>query len=650
MGFGATGVGGFSAPGVTGGTPTIAGVLGFSRTQVAGGFGAVTGLAVPGFSAPFAQGGFYNASVAGLSAGVGGPGQAAQMLGFGGGGFGGGGTSIIEATGGFGDESPRGPTVVNIPQGRGRGLGGGVRPGFGGGSGFAGRGFGRLVGAGFLAHMGFGALEAERQFNIDMGMAGSDSRAQYEAIMAKRKGLMSDFGWIGAAVGYGQDPSGNEGLGIRATIEGADARDRQTGVMKSVGLSRQRAREEEGVSVMVNPEARRMEQIKATHEERKRQIQVEKDEAIKADREVYEKTKSQRLADQSKAVDEYYLAHRPVGEVQSMSQQNAARAAAETAVANQDQDYLASLRADSAQKMKGFDADFSRNDRMAGYAVRDLRREMALKDQQALLLAAGDIGVSNLVAANNPRAATRLAMENKITQDAINGFAAFENPLTIASRYAAGLAGLAALDAGDARELAGRRRELRGVAYEQAQEMDRNPLGVRLEGIDRAERRALADPDAVNDPEISSQIRSNALTERVLARRNDSEQRELRDTALANRGAELKILLRKDPYAGKAAESLSIKDEAFQRVQELELTNGGGRNNNAIKQLLTNAQTEQQVLAKQLIQTFAPQSVSINQTDLSGGGHGGNVQATLTDIAKNTADTAKKLDNVGKAL
>jgi hypothetical protein len=187
----------------------------------------------------------------------------------------------------------------------------------------------------------------------------------------------------------------------------------------------------------------------------------------------------------------------------------------------------------------------------------------------------------------------------------------------------------------DARMAAGVDREI----------LARNPLAARQAALEAERTRAVrgrthAERDAINE---AFGLRRQAMD------KASSDVIALRDTALVNRGAELRVLTRNDRYAGVAAQSLEAKDAAFLRVMSLEQTNGGGANNNAIRQVLQNAQTEQQVLTKQLLRTFDTAAISINQTDLSGGGHGGNVQRSLDDIARNTADTSRKLDNLGRA-
>lgn len=596
-------LGGGGGPGVTGGPPTTATILGQKMVITNPAWAAALAAAGVGSSA----GGVTSA------AGGGGFGQAASVLS----------TSPPPPIPAMGAEQGGGQ-VAAVLGGAGTrggsfnvGQRGGANPTFS--STFFGRGF-TAVGAGFLANMGFKALEAGREYSIESALAGGDQRAELDAMMKYRTGLMSSFGPFGKAAGLIQDPTGSGEAGIRATVGEADAQDAQTSARRATGQARLSQLGRESVSGTTDPYERRLRASEAAHDQEMRQITERQRAQEKADNEVIEKRKARLKADHGDDSPEADAAE------------------------------IGSLRDQQAEARRGFAEDRSREESIHLRETSEIRRGQGFTRLLSDTGRAGSLRTLALEAQGNTIGANRAALVNQNNLDLLESASRHDEWSIGKNIYDVGQAKLAALDAADARAVRLGMTEARTRLDVTNAELEHDPLEARLKSIRGGVAAELQSPLAIFSKDYARLVKSGGQQAENLAVQEDRERRDLRDTALSNRGAYLQTLLRDDRYAGVAANSLAIKDEAFLRVQELGRTNGGGRNNSAIRQVLSNSQTEQQLLVKNLIGTFTPQSISISQTDLSGGGHGGNVQKALDDIAKNTADTSKKLDNLGKAL
>jgi len=494
-------------------------------------------------------------------------------------------------------------------------------------------GLARYAGIGFLAREALRVGQGIGELNDQTALAGGNQLNIYKAELGFQKTigsipiggqaaeLLSDA--IATPLGFGR-------AGSEATIAEAGAQDAGFGARASASAGRIALAARENISATTDPYERRIRETDAAHEREMRQITERQRAQEKADNEVLEKRRAKLEADHGGFINRHLPGY-------------------ENQVAADNQE-IGDLRDAQAAARGGFETDRKTEELIYSREGQEIRRGRAYAQAASDASRSGSLRVSDLEVRGNTIAARREAAVNENNMALLESAARHDDWNTSNNIYQAGNAKLAALDAADARAVRLGLTEARTRLDVTNAELEHDPLEARLKAIRGNTAAELQSPLAVFSNDYARLVKSGGQQAENLAVQEDRERRELRDTALANRGAYLQTLLRDDRYAGVAAESLAIKDEAFLKVQALSLTNGGGRNNNAIRQVLSNSQTEQQLLVKNLIGTFTPQSISINQTDLSGGGHGGNVQKSLDDIAKNTADTAKKLDNLGKAL
>jgi hypothetical protein len=512
-------------------------------------------------------------------------------------------------------------------------IGAGGQTGGGSFFGLSTNGLARYAGVGFLAREALRAGQAISELNDQTALAGGNQLGIYKAelgfqktiggipVVGQAADLLSDA--IATPIGYGR-------AGSEATIAEAAAQDAGAGARSAASAARIGLSARENISATTNPYERRIREADAAHEREMRQINDRQRAQEKADSEVIEKRRAKLEADHGGFINR----HLPGYEDQVAA----------------DNTEIGSLRDQQAEARRRFDDDRRTEDLIYSRETGEIRRGQGFARAASDLGRAGSLRVSDLEVRGNTIAARREGLVNDNNMALLESAARHDDWNTSNNIYLAGNAKLAALDAADARAVRLGMTEARtGLDVTNAL-IEHNPLEARLKAIRGNTAAELQSPLAIFSSDYARLVKSGGQQAENLAIQDDRERRDLRDTALTNRGAYLQTLLRDDRYAGVAAQSLAIKDEAFLRVQELGLSNGGGRNNGAIRQVLSNSQTEQQLLVKNLIHTFTPQSISLNQTDLSGGGHGGDVQQTLADIAKNTADTAKKLDNLGKAL
>jgi len=522
-----------------------------------------------------------------------------------------------------------------------------------GGLGFFGAGFRGLIGAGYATHMGFAAAESYRQYSIDSVLGGNDQRAQLEATLKYRSALASDFGFIGRAVAFVQDSTGNDEAGIRATTGMADAQDVRTQAIASTASNSQRLTDRANVAAITNPYEKRLAQARAVHDEEIRMIEERGRKQGEIDAKEIAAKRAQLDADREKTIDQrlsrlsFTVSAAELSAGQGSEERAKARERIASEVDNENDQTISTMRGERAAAVRRTgNRDRASVDRFFGSETREITRDETFRREGAISgygFASREAGFSiigDLVGERRARRAGGVDQRMRRVGQNRAGFGEF------AAAYGAEALGALADEVGDARD---RYFGIQDAKYSAAVARDvlaRDPLRAAQDALEAQRQQAIRGKTREEADALNSEF---SLRGKVIEQKYGDEL-SLRDTALSNRGAYLSTLLRDDRYSGIAAQSLAIKDEAFLKVQELGLSNGGARNNSAIRQVLSNSQTEQQLLVKNLIGTFTPQSISVNQTDLSGGGHGGNVQKSLDDIAKNTADAAKKLDNLGKAL
>lgn len=537
-------------------------------------------------------------------------------------GFGGG------APGGAGFRSASQPTISGT-------LGeGGITGGAGNGriGGLSTNGLARYAGIGFLAREALRVGQGISELNDQTALAGGNQLGIYKAELGFQKTigsipiggqaaeLLSDA--IATPLGFGR-------AGTEATIGEATAQDAGSAARASASAGRIALSQRENIASTTDPYERRLRESDAAHDREMKQIAERQRAQEKADAEVIEKRRAKLQSDHGGFVNR----HLPGYDDQVTADENE----------------IGSLRDQQAEARRGFTQDRSREEALHKLETLEIQRGHGFMQVISDTTRAGSLRSLDLEAQGNTIAARRAALVSQNGLDLLES-AARHDPWSVGKNiYDIGQAKLTALDAADAREVRLGQTEARTRLDVTNALVEHNPLEARLKAIQGNTNALLQSPLAVFSKDYARLVRSGGEQAANQAIQEDRERRELRDTALANRGAELKLLLNNDRYSGIAAESLAIKDAAFLKVQELQLSNGGGANNNAIRQVLDNAQTEQQVMVKNLIGGFQTRSINPNETDLSGGGHGGSVQAALDNIQKNTADTAKSAANWGKA-
>jgi hypothetical protein len=288
-GFSGAGVGGFSA------SPTIAGVFGTSYGAAAGGFGAGIGPLIGPSAGPLALAGFTGQGFAGSLGGGGGqPPTVAGTLGFPAT------LNPLALAGGGG-----GGAAINIPGNYGGGIGGGGfagsgvagRNSFSGG--FAGRGFGRIVGAGFLANETLRVAEAGREYSMASILAGDDQRSQLDATLAYRRSIIGSTPLVGRGVELLEDPTGAREAGITATLRGADANDAKTRLLKENSTASERIRNAASLAGVDDPLQHRLEAARIDNLDRRRAITERGYDLAAKDREIVSARQAQLEADRS---------------------------------------------------------------------------------------------------------------------------------------------------------------------------------------------------------------------------------------------------------------------------------------------------------------------------------------------------------------
>jgi hypothetical protein len=506
----------------------------------------------------------------------------------------------------------------------------------GGSWGRSGAGLGGLIGFGTAANIATRSIGANRQFNIDRVLAGSDQAAQTEAVLKYRQSLISSGGFIGHGLGYLQDPSGMNEAGIRATLSGAAAGDARAGVVGDNARFTAGLRDQTEIAETKNPFQRRLREAEAAHRKERELIEDTAEKQTKADQEVVNERKKILEADAIKRAVGGTRYESEAGTYALYGQAGLDyRKSLIDAASSKD---AADVAGTSAELAKKRDAAKQTNLDLAGrrYAAEtenDRNAEEFRRIAEGALLS-GEGNALRAIAANDPRGA-------RIANLRAQGAAEIAKALSQDDPDAARKGGLAIQRVLTQRAVDRRELDLSGRGLDAAYDvtsrlMNRDPLGARIRGIEAERDAALAKPDADR-----GRLNRNAAADIDLLKRTDTEDRAFRDRALQDRGTALGLQLKDQQFGGLSATSYSIAADA-KNAADLLLAKDPIRNSGAAAQVLKNAQSEELLLKRDFLAAFRPQEIDINRTDLSGGGQGGgDVIKLLGEIAANTA----KLDN-----
>ena len=606
------GGGGAIAPTIGGEpAPTIervfgAGALsGGSRARIAGAFGAIDQLTIPGFAAPFAQGGFFASSPLAYSggfAGMGPPGPggfftgalvptAGNVLG----------TPAV--VGGGGAALGGAPMRLNIPSG---GGGGGLS--FSGG--FAGRGWGRIVGGGYLAREALQLAEAGREYNIATVLAGNDQEAQLQATLAYRNRVLS-FPLVGQAVRLLEDPGGYREAGIQATLRGARAQDVQTESMRTRSLASERLRDAEALAGERRPYERQVLAARQRFAEQRRAIDDRVRAAAATDRGVLDEEAAQLEADRPNLANRAALADR------SRSYSAAYEAAFDQLTTMDNAQVAAHRQKLDDQRRKAFDKDYRSLENQEKLEMREYRREEDFRGKlatgiygyTALGAVAATIGDSSLER-RAKLSAENFAAFTKAGQDRA-GFGEFLS--LFGARAAVTFANIAEEKVGLSE--AERARQLHQTDVTEQYSMSagaraallrHDPLSAAMIDIDRRERSRLREDDVRGreDSPAYKAIQADFAMERKLRRMEDEQDKAYRRMSLTTQARSLSLVLQDAPIGAEANE---IAGSARLRARQLR---DRGDPDNA-KMELQNAILQEQVLRKEYLQKFRPQEVDL---------------------------------------
>lgn len=601
--------------------PTVAGVFGASRSSVQGAFGGLDRFTAPGFAAPFAQGGFFSAGTGGLSAGVGGAGQAASMLGlstsaptssFGGGGGAPAALSPIGFGGGFppGGFIPAGPTLGPVPSGGGPGgsttlIAAATAP-RAAAAGTIGRfnsfgsrlGVGDILGLGGVASGVANVLTASRQYNIDSTLAGNDQRAQLNATLAYRESLAGSFGFVSRSAAFLQDPTGSQMAGIQGTLRSADAADARTAGLRDSDRVRQGLRGREFEASTTDPYERRIRSAQRAHDEEIRLAEDRRRRLEALDREDIRAQVAAGTLDEAGA-------NRLTGERATKSRQ---RYDADVGFADRFRDFqirdigreegfrrraaFADLGFEARGNVAGIFGDAA-GERRAGIAASNFRRISAAGMDLQEALGAGQGGSLAEVTSRFQRIGSSLGQTAAITGNVILGTLREE------------------LD--DRRDRYFREQETRSRTRAILYGNERDPERAALENLENERQQAIR---GKSPPEVQ------ALNEEFRARRGAisgqfRDTRELRQRGFAAEGRILDAALSDSPFSATQARGVEVRERAFLRAEELRREDQPG-SVGARRLLLENATKESDLVMKEFVNRFKATEVDINRTAMGG--------------------------------
>lgn len=635
-----------SAPGAAGAIaagfpPTVSGIFGSSFTDVYGRFGAGVGpLFNGGQGAPLggnfnsfpATGGFsgrpnfnYNAGGAPTVGGtLGTP------------------TAAGGPPGGF--PSPAQAVASGFP---GQATGGSFD------GGFATRGFGRFVGAGYLAHIGFSEAEAARQNNIDTILAGGDQGAQLAATMRYRDRVTAAGGWIGQAVSFLQDPTGEQEAGITAQTRAATAQDASAAARSRGTEFGRRLSDEAALSGITDPIAKRREAERQAHDERMEQINKEIREQDKFDNNAIDAVKARQAADRSRDIQSLRdrgLTRAELGMAPGETDFDSGTERLGDIVDRRNAATIASMRGEAARRRAGqllgwTGAENTRTANDAAETDREEGRMISARGfglSQAILADTSEMRAAGMEAAGNTLGAAR----ERITSRARARLAAANrDAFGPASTVNAVLASLgaaaedAALDGGNARDVGNAISDVDARRDAALSRLGRDPLGARIRELRASRDEALRSPLGIFSADYRASVNREFEDQRAATGLADADARLEHTRSIEARGRVLEAQRGGGRFGPILGESAAINERAIEAVKRI---NDDPRSDKAdAAKELRNAQLEQQLLTDRYRSTFRGGDESFGTIrGISGGQQtfgNGDVKKVLDSIDRNIA-------------
>lgn len=645
------GLSGSFAAGLGGGAPppTVQGIFGGSLGGVGGSFGAGIGMPFGGGGGPLANGGFFSAGPTATSI-FGYPGSAMTAAG----------------SGAMAISSPQGSTIVVPPAGGGGGNAGGSFS-----NSFAGRGFGRIVGAGFLFRAGEATVGAERQYAIDSTLAGSDQRAQLKSTMTLREKLQGAVPIVGNLLGDINDITGSGQIGVEATVRSADAQEARLGIARQTSRNTQQLRFETAAAGIDSTFERADLAAANEHRQRRDRIDDASKAAAAADEKQFAADDAIAASSRSQRIVNRFASKTPGNLLRDPDQATIDEVDAEDRAASADARHKVTVKREG-----GFAGQYALEDKRFAaegeQRQREKNRSNTLESASVAASTRATVGATEVykaITGHEPSdAVARIQLENSLNQKqdeanqarlkaSLDPNVSFSNYIATARRAdAVGAENEATRDAFE-QGIRDRKYNEGNQAADRISALDvenqvlnsalkNDPLNSRLQGIEGRRRAALQDIDPLADADEFHRTNEKFDKIRDLERKDYDFDKTQSLHASEATGRVLDARLGGGRFADVDADAVAIKERAFLKVESLSRDPEGNRSE--ISQTLQNAQKEEELTARNFLQRFKPQEIDINRTSLSGEGN-----SEILDTLKSINDAAQAIkdssENWGKA-
>jgi hypothetical protein len=492
------------------------------------------------------------------------------------------------------------------------------------------RGIGDLLGYGSVI-AGAGNLYAgEREYQVAMQLAGTDSRAQFDALMGKREAVAGSFGGIsrGFAAIKDWDWSGRKEAAVAATAKSADLGDQRTAFNQDRARAQIVQREREFEASTVDPYEKRVRAAKNAYNE---EIRLAED-------------KLRRLA----ALDNQQIA----AEIAAGRMQQGDEPAERKRRADRRADML---KEDVTAAGRYRDVEVAKVDWIESRRRTAALAETAFQVRGDIAGIFGDAAGERRIgrAAGNFRQITQAGqrLQDVLSsspggdlQDVARRFGRIGNVLGETAATTGGVL------VGELRSALDERRE----SFFRSEDSRRRTRALEY-GLDRdPERSALASLDAERlEATRGRSVDEAAQINREFAARRGGivasfrDRREMQERALAGEGRVLDAALGGGRFAELRSAAVSAREQAFLRSEELRREDASG-SVGARRLTLENAAKEVQLLQRDFVRQFRPEEVSINRVALDEKSNKG-TQDAINETNKILADIRAELRNVGRA-
>lgn len=491
-------------------------------------------------------------------------------------------------------------------------------------------GVGDVLGVGAVASGFSNVISAGRQYAIDRALAGGNQRSQLEATLAYRERVAGSFGFVSRSVAFLQDPTGEREARINASLRTADALDEQrAGRFQARDFAAGQA-DRLSVSRANNPYQERQRAAEAAYNAELRQIKNLERAEIERTQKVLEAKRAELDASRpQRARDLYFAGKAPsTGGFLGGRFENAYQILEQQDLAAGN----AAVREAESQRQRTFGPMTAAAEALRTRALAEVDREESFRRRGALA-GYGFEARGAFYDIIGDQAGSRR------TREAAGNFAAFQAAGRSrmgfgewAAMYGARAASTMAGIVDEAREqyfATDDRRRSRAVTEAL---LRRDPLGAQLESLERERQRAIYGKTTAETAEINAGFRAR----RQLAETQDADDRTARMESLQARERILSRRLAGGMYGDVAGQALSVREEAYLRVNDLNREDLV-RNRPLIEQTLKNAGNEVELIAKAFFNRFKPTEVDINRTAIGAEG-GREVLDVLNDMRTILAD------------